>query len=137
MRNLLLASLLALTASAVSGQEKPDTTPAQEAAIAWLALTDSSNYGESWNQAAELFKKSISRENWEKALTSVRTPLGEVKSRSVKSSKFTTSLPSAPPGQYVVVQFTTSFAAGPERIETVTPMRDPDGKWRVSGYFIR
>ncbi|MGB6002321.1 MAG: DUF4019 domain-containing protein, partial [Thermoanaerobaculia bacterium] len=22
-------------------------------------------------------------------------------------------------------------------IETVTPMKDEDGKWRVSGYFIR
>ena len=22
-------------------------------------------------------------------------------------------------------------------VETVTPMKDPDGEWRVSGYFIK
>jgi hypothetical protein len=22
-------------------------------------------------------------------------------------------------------------------VETITPMRDPDGQWRVSGYFIK
>ena len=31
----------------------------------------------------------------------------------------------------------TSFQNKRTAIETVTPMRAPDGKWRVSGYFIR
>ena len=138
MRRRLLASLLALSFFGPSiAQDRSEVAAAQDAAVAWLALTDGAKYGKSWDQAAEAFKRAVSLAEWDKALTSVRKPLGEVKSRSLKSSTYATSLPSAPPGQYVVIQFTTMFSSGPERTETVTPMRDPDGKWRVSGYFIR
>jgi hypothetical protein len=36
-----------------------------------------------------------------------------------------------------VIQFATSFENKKTAVETVTPMRDGDGAWRVSGYFIR
>ena len=48
-----------------------------------------------------------------------------------------TELPGAPDGEYVVFQFDTQFERKRAAVETVTPMRDPDGSWRVSGYFIR
>jgi hypothetical protein len=47
------------------------------------------------------------------------------------------SLPGAPDGEYVVIQFATSFENKKSAIETVTPMLDSDGEWRVSGYFIK
>jgi hypothetical protein len=40
-------------------------------------------------------------------------------------------------GEYVVLQFETSFTNAPGMIETVTPMLDKDGKRKVSGYFVR
>jgi len=42
-----------------------------------------------------------------------------------------------PDGEYVVIRFETSFENKKSAIETVTPMLDQDGKWRVSGYFIK
>jgi hypothetical protein len=42
-----------------------------------------------------------------------------------------------PDGQYVVIQFITSFTNKKPAIETVTPMLDSDGIWRVSGYYIK
>ncbi len=48
-----------------------------------------------------------------------------------------TSLPGAPDGEYVVISYETSFTNKKSAIETVTPMLDKDGKWRVSGYFIK
>ena len=53
------------------------------------------------------------------------------------SATFATTLPNAPKGSYVVIQYETKAAGGMTVTETVTPMRDPDGKWRVSGYYIR
>ena len=47
------------------------------------------------------------------------------------------SIPGAPDGEYVVIQFKTSFENKKSGIETVTPMLDKDGKWRVSGYYIK
>ncbi len=47
------------------------------------------------------------------------------------------SLPGAPDGAYVVIQYGTSFENRKHAVETVTPMRERNGAWRVSGYFIR
>ena len=58
-------------------------------------------------------------------------------SRQVISTKYATSLPGAPDGEYVVIQFKTSFENKASAVETVTPMKDPDGEWRVGGYFIK
>jgi hypothetical protein len=49
----------------------------------------------------------------------------------------TTSLPGAPDGDYVVIRFATSFEKKKSAIETVTPMRERNGTWRVSGYYIK
>ena len=70
-------------------------------------------------------------------MQAVRTPLGSLISRQVKTQTYKTELPGAPDGEYVVIQFDTSFENKRSAIETVTPMRDKDGAWRVSGYFIR
>lgn len=119
-----------------------ESNPAAEqkgvaAAEAWLALVDAEKYGESWETAAAFFKKAVSREKWEKGIGVFRKPLGKVVSRELKSKKFKTSLPGAPDGQYVLLQFKTSFEKKKSAIETVTPMLDEDGVWRVSGYYIK
>jgi hypothetical protein len=69
-------------------------------------------------------------------MAGVRKPLGAVVSRQVKSKTYTTSLPGAPDGEYVVIKYDTSFENKRASVETVTPMRDSDGTWRVSGYYI-
>ena len=35
------------------------------------------------------------------------------------------------------IRYRTAFEHKAEAVETVTPMLDRDGLWRVSGYFIR
>jgi len=79
----------------------------------------------------------VKQEQWEQSLQTVRKPLGKSISRQVKTKTYKTSLPGAPDGEYVVIQFETSFENKKSAIETVTPMMDKDGMWRVSGYFIR
>ena len=110
---------------------------AVEASRAWLKLVDEGKYSESWEEAAQYFKNALTREQWKSSLESVRSPLGAVLSRNLKSAKYTKTLPGAPDGQYVVIQYETSFRNKQHAIETVTPMLDKDGKWRVSGYYIR
>ena len=133
--HFIVALVIAIAVS--SGQaEDVDTLPAQAAANAWLATVDGGAYGASWDQGAALFQKTVTRENWEKAMAAVRAPLGGAGPRKVRSVTYTRILPNAPEGEYVVIQYDTLFENRPS-IETVTPMRDKDGTWRVSGYFIR
>ena len=110
---------------------------ALETSDTWLKLIDSSQYAKSWETAAELFKNAVAEEQWNQSLNAVRKPLGKVMKRTVRSKQYTTSLPGAPDGEYVVIQYETSFENKESSVETVTPMLDKDGKWRVSGYYIK
>jgi hypothetical protein len=109
----------------------------QTAAESWLALVDKGDYAGSYDQAASLFKSAVTKADWQQKIKAARDPLGKMLSRKVKFVEYTTSLPGAPDGQYVVIQYDTSFENKKSAVETVTPMLDKDGQWRVSGYFVR
>ena len=130
----MVSVVLVAAAGALAGEPESAGT---QAAQSWLAMVDAGEYGQSWEAAAAYFKSAVSKEDWERSLEAFRTPLGDVVSRAVTSATYATSLPGAPDGEYVVVQFTTSFANKKSAVETVTPMRDPDGVWRVSGYYVK
>ena len=100
-------------------------------------MVDNRRYVESWNEAAQDFKSAISKDQWEKAIQAARKPLGKNLSRELISKSYHTSLPGAPDGKYVVLQFKTSFENKKSATETITPVMDKDGKWRVSGYYIK
>ncbi len=117
-------------------------TPEKEAAAVvaaeqWLSLVDQGQDAESWKEAAEYFKNVVNQTQWEQMAQATRKPLGRITSRNVKTKVYTTTLPGAPDGEYVVIEFATSFENKRSAIETVIPMLDKDGKWRVSGYYIK
>ena len=112
-------------------------TAAISAAEKWLATVDGGEYAASWNEAAEFFRNAVKPKQWEQSLQAARKPLGKVISRKVQTKTYKTALPGAPDSEYVVIQFETSFENKKAAIETVTPMMDKDGKWRVSGYYIK
>jgi hypothetical protein len=80
-----------------------------KAAEKWLALIDSGNIEESWNQAASVFKNAVASEVWQKSLESAQLPLGKVVSRKLKSKQYAETLPGAPDGEYVVIEYETIF----------------------------
>ena len=66
-----------------------------------------------------------------------RGPLGAVKSRALQSASYATELPGMPDGKYVVLTYKTSFEKKKSAIETIIPMQEEDGKWKVMTYRIR
>ena len=130
--------LLVLVAASFAGraEEEIDITPAIAAAEEWLRGIDAGHYGASWDDAAPLFQEAMSRHRWETTLPGVRDPLGAPITRKMRQAVFVRTLPNAPPGEYVVIQFDTRFEKRPLTTEVVTPMKVGD-RWRVSGYIIR
>lgn len=135
IKSLLIPIIFAGSVALAFGDEQTDQAVA--AARTWLGLVDARQYKESWVEAAPLFKEKVKEEDWVKMVSSVRGPSGDVKSRELIGAQYTSSLPGAPAGEYVVMQFKTAFQNKPEAVETVTPMKDDKGVWRVSGYFIK
>jgi hypothetical protein len=132
-----LSLLLVVAAGSRSARAQESTAAAQASVESWLTLVDGQQYAESWQAAAAFFRNAVTAEKWQEAAKTARVPLGSLKSRAVKSVTATTSLPGAPDGDYVVIQFNTSFEHKAAAVETVTAVRESDGNWRVVGYFVR
>ena len=126
---------LCFSSLTIANEEKE--AAALAAAKKWLGLVDAGEYGESWETAAAYFKSTVTKDYWQQALPAVRKLFGEPVSRKLGSITYTQSLPAAPDGEYVVIQIATTFENKKHAIETVIPMLDSDGEWRVSGYFIK
>jgi hypothetical protein len=133
---LILTIILALGLSAFT-QDTEKKEAAEVVAATWLKVVDSGGYAQSWEETASGFKAAVTRPQWEQAMRANRAPLGAVQSRKLLSATYTTQLPGAPDGEYVVLQYDASFEHKKTAIETVTPVMDKDGKWRVSGYYIK
>jgi len=133
---ILLGSLFA--ASAFAQQPEAGAIDAAKASAQhWVGEIDQGQYAESWDEAAQIFRNALNKVNWQQAVTSARAPFGAIEKRELVSATYAEQLPGSPPGKYVVIQYRAQFAGGKSATETVTPMKDADGNWRVAGYYIR
>lgn len=139
---LALLPLLFAAPALLAGCGPPKPTPdieqaATAAAEAWLAQVDAGDYAASWAAAAEIFKGAVTESQWAAQAEAARVPLGALSARELQSTAYHEQLPGAPDGAYVVITYQSRFANKQAATETVVPMRDTDGAWRVSGYFVR
>ncbi len=134
----LLLCMALVTMLGVRGVQGQTTNQAAQTSVeSWLSLVDQAQYGASWQTAAAAFRNAVSEQKWSEAAQTARGPLGALKSRVLKSSAATKTLPGAPDGDYVVTQFTTAFDKKASAVETIAVVQEPDGQWRVVGYFVR
>lgn len=159
---LILCALLVAVAGAASAQTQPaqtqqkpaaqQLTPAQRAELqkqnqelvkyaeSIVAMIDNGQAGQVWDQASEVAKKSVSRDQFVKATEADRSKLGKVSSRKVEgvTRAVSNGKEKLPAGLYVNVNFATQFASQAKPIrELVSFHLDSDKKWRLSGYTVR
>ncbi len=136
------AALLGLAALSLTGlgrrlaAEGNSEVEATLAAEQWLSLVDSGQAGASWDEAASLLRDVLEKPQWQAALAATRQRLGGLRARRPLSRASMSALPGVPRGEYVVIRYESDFENKPGAVETITPMRDQDGAWRVAGYFI-
>ena len=132
---LMLGSSVPCAAQGLAG---PDSAlaGARAAADAWLALIDGTQYEASWDSASALFRGAIARTAWQTAVLM----RGRRSARSVSGP--CSALPIAPSFRVyrrgIRRDAVWAEVSGDRKVvETVTPMKEHDGRWRVSGYYIR
>lgn len=108
-----------------------------EAGRAWLILLDKNDFGSAWEKASVLVREHVTKANFINNAEQVRKRLGKLISRELVISQYKTSLPGAPEGEYVILRFESNFEHKKKITEMVTPQKDPDGIWRVAGYYVR
>ena len=143
------ATILLVAASSVpaqltnQGHVPPDAiqsggpAAAQAAADVWLALLDDAEYLRCYQMTAGIFQRAVAQDKWMNLATTHRTPMGKLVSRKLQSATFTTALPGAPYGKYVVLQYDSAFEHKKSARESATAALDTDGQWKVSGYYVR
>jgi predicted Ser/Thr protein kinase len=109
---------------------------AEKAAQAWLKLKDQEKFAQCWEQSSAFSKKSVSKEDVVKLQRDLLKKMGKLESRTIVSRQFATSLPGGPDGEYVVLQYQAKYSIAKDIIETVIPMLEKDGQWRVAGYHF-
>jgi beta-lactamase regulating signal transducer with metallopeptidase domain len=145
----LAAAVVPLPAqSATDGKtvSSPDAAdPAKQEAVmamlAWAAVIDRGDYGQSWDQAAPEFQDAVTQADWIAVLTKVRPPLGKCLDRSLASAVRQTDAPLAngkiQEGDWVIAQFNVSYKNMKYAIDTLSFKKGEDGKWRAEGYTTR
>ncbi|GAB3662143.1 DUF4019 domain-containing protein [Ramlibacter alkalitolerans] len=109
----------------------------QTAAHAWLLLLDRKDWGTAWDASSQLFRQTVPLPAWMNGIPKLRDPLGAFVERQPVDATYKTTLPGRPDGEYVTILFTSRFANKAKVEETVTTVREPDGRWRVTGYTAR
>src|SRR5256712_12533419 len=115
LRLALVASILVTLASPpLASQTSADTAAAVRVAgpavHAWLALVDKGQSSESWDEAALAFQVAVTKAKWVQAVKKARGSFEPFGARRQIMARYTTGLPNAPRGQYVVFQYETSVS---------------------------
>jgi hypothetical protein len=83
-----------------------------------------------------LIRSSVDRDTFAQKVESARNGTGAFVGRNLMDASYTTSVPGAPEGQYVILHYAASFANRQDTVETVT-LALAKNYWWVSGYYIK
>jgi len=109
---------------------------AQRQALGFLGYLDDGRFADSYAYTGMVIRKQLDREAFATKMQQMRGNPGVLQSRQLVDAGYTTNLPDAPPGQYVILHYHSSFAKRPDTLETVT-LALSKGYWRVDGWFIK
>lgn len=129
------AALLLLTGC---GRTIEMPVTAREAAERQFELLDAAEYGQSWREASAIFRQAVGQDDWLARATAVRTPLGGFVGRVERNAVGKSDPANSPAGEYILVTYDAAFEHRREGVvETLVLYHDPDGAWRMAGYFVK
>jgi Protein of unknown function (DUF4019) len=132
----LLAMQAPPQAEAAGDPHLAEEQAAQRQALGFLGYLDHGRYADSYAYTGMLIRSQLDRDAFSTQVEKTRAGTGTIQSRDLTDATYTTSLPEAPEGQYVVLHYHASFANRPDTVETLT-LAFAKGYWRVSGYYIK
>ncbi len=114
-----------------------DVKAVRETGAGWLEKLDKGWYNQCYDESSSYLKTQITIDNWMNNMNSFRKPLGPASKRKELNMFFETELPNSPQGEYVIIQYGTVILEKQAIIETLALMKEADGSWKISGYFIK
>jgi hypothetical protein len=125
--------LACLFISQVHSQDEGIHVDAVRSVEEWLSLVDEQKYQETWEGLSDVFKRTITKEQWIADLESFRHPLGKPEKRKLL---YVTESSDDDVGAYLIIQYQTSFENGGTKGEAVSVTRDDTGQRKILGYTV-
>jgi hypothetical protein len=129
-RRILLAGAAFPLALMAAGEDA-----ARKDAEKWLALVDNGRYRDAYKSASRHSRSQATAEEWEAQIRVLHEAVGAPRQRTFSSAKPSRSLPGAPDGEYMILEFSTAFEKKEKAVETLMMSRE-SGAWKAAGYFI-
>ncbi|MDH5553306.1 MAG: DUF4019 domain-containing protein [Nitrosomonas sp.] len=138
MKKQFVALVVLFFCSSVTFADDSATLEAVErSARAWLALTDTGRYQESWSSASAQFKAQHSEANWTKKIQSIRLPQGALEGRYLAAAGYAKTPSGFSDGDYIMLQFYVTFSKSGLSREDVTLEKQSDETWLIAEYVIK
>jgi hypothetical protein len=113
-----------------------DELAAQRQALGFVGYLDQGRFADSYAYTSMLIRTQLDRDAFSTQIQKTRAGTGALQSRELIDAGYSTTVPGAPEGQYVILHYHASFANRPDAVETVT-LAFAKGYWRVAGYYIK
>lgn len=102
----------------------------------YVTELDQGLYAQSWEKSGFLFRQTVSQNDWVKSLNLIRKPLGKAMSRKLGERRMIKDPYNLLKGQFMVVEFDTSFEHAPEGRELLILRSGSDDVWHVASYEV-
>ena len=135
-RSNLAVIVLALLAGGCAERDPLAEEAARVATLPWLERMDAGAYDECWHAAAPFFRERVSLEAWRRQADEARSPLGDLRERTLAATTTKTNPWGAPAGRYVIVVYASEWAAG-DIYETLSMQENVSGAWLLVGYHVK
>ena len=137
MKKWFMLMLLLVCSSFAQADDSAVLKAVESAARSWFELVDDGKYKESWEMSSALFKTKTPEPEWLKSIAGIRTPRGAMTARYLATAGATKSISGFPDGEYIVLQFYTTFAEKGLAMETVTLAKTVENTWQMADYAIK
>ena len=132
---ILLQGCAMHSLSKTLAEKRARETEARAAALHWLQLVDTREYGQAYEAEPIRLRASTTEGQFSRSMEGRRAPFGRVLSRKFIGAAFTHKLTGSPDGRYESILFRTSFqhkALAAERVILTHEAR----QWRVVDYRV-
>jgi hypothetical protein len=113
-----------------------DEVAAERQALGFVGYLDQGRFADSYAYTGMLIRAQLDRDAFSTQIQKTRAGTGALQSRELMDASYSTSVPGAPEGQYVILHYHAGFANRPDTVETVT-LAFANGYWRIAGYYIK
>jgi hypothetical protein len=124
--------------SPLSGENSAAKKAAKQAAEEWLSLTDSGEFGKSYDAAGSRMQEQIPKNKWQKAGAAMQQKLGSLQNRQLVQAQYRESIPARKDtltGEFVILGYMSKFESG--RVIEQMLLEKEQNQWKVAGYSPR